>query len=152
MRSTPVIDPATGTVYTAFDAGGGSRFEIHALSIANMGAEVAGWPVLASSITSTNGVNLGSLNVGKEIQRGALSLVNGILYVPFGGVYGDGPPYKGFVAAINTANPTQTGGWAAGGDRSGLWQGGGSAKAPAARNAGNACAGAANRAYPVAAR
>jgi hypothetical protein len=126
VRSTPVIDPTGSTIYSAFDAGaGGTHFEIHALSIANMGAEVAGWPVLASSITSTNNVNLGSLNVGKEIQRGALSLVNGILYVPFGGVYGDGPPYKGFVAAINTQNPTEVSGWAAGGDRSGLWQGGG---------------------------
>ncbi len=91
VRSTPVIDPTGSTIYSAFDAGGGSHFEIHALSIANMGTEVAGWPVLASNITSTSGVNLGSLQVGKEIQRGALSLVNGILYVPFGGVYGDGP-------------------------------------------------------------
>jgi hypothetical protein len=90
-----------------------------------MGAEVTGWPVNASNVTSGNGDKLGSFDVGKEIQRGALSLVNGILYVPFGGVYGDGPPYKGFVVAVNTANPTQTGGWSASGDRSGLWQGGG---------------------------
>jgi hypothetical protein len=125
VRSTPVID-ANGIVYTAFDAStGGAHFEIHASSIANMGAEVTGWPVNASNVTSGNGDKLGSFDVGKEIQRGALSLVNGILYVPFGGVYGDGPPYKGFVVAVNTANPTQVGGWSASGDRSGLWQGGG---------------------------
>jgi hypothetical protein len=125
VRSTPVID-ANGIVYTAFDAStGGAHFEIHASSIANMGAEVTGWPVNASNVTSSNGDKLGGFDVGKEIQRGALSLVNGILYVPFGGVYGDGPPYKGFVVAVNTANPTQVGGWSASGDRSGLWQGGG---------------------------
>ncbi|HEX4406297.1 MAG TPA: hypothetical protein VH560_15775, partial [Polyangia bacterium] len=125
VRSTPVID-ANGIVYTAFDAStGGAHFEIHASSIANMGAEVTGWPVNASNITSGNGDKLGGFDVGKEIQRGALSLVNGILYVPFGGVFGDGPPYKGFVVAVNTANPTQTGAWSASGDRSGLWQGGG---------------------------
>ncbi|HSZ83660.1 MAG TPA: hypothetical protein VLA14_15350, partial [Polyangia bacterium] len=125
VRSTPVID-ANGIVYTAFDAStGGTHFEIHASSIANMGAEVAGWPVNASNVKSGNGDVLGSFPIGNEIQRGALSLVNGILYVPFGGVYGDGPPYKGFVVAVNTANPTQVGGWSASGDRSGLWQGGG---------------------------
>jgi hypothetical protein len=125
VRSTPVID-ANGIVYTAFDASaGGAHFEVHASSIANMGAEVAGWPVNVGSIKSNNGDMLSGFDVGKEIQRGALSLVNGILYVPFGGVYGDGPPYKGFVVAINTATPTQTGAWSASGDRSGLWQGGG---------------------------
>jgi hypothetical protein len=125
VRSTPVID-ANGIVYTAFDAStGGAHFEVHASSIAGKGAEVTGWPVNVASIKSGNGDMLGSFDVGKEIQRGALSLVNGILYVPFGGVYGDGPPYKGFVVAINTANPTQTGAWSASGDRSGLWQGGG---------------------------
>jgi hypothetical protein len=125
VRSTPVID-ANGIVYTAFDATtGGTHFEIHASSIANMGAEVTGWPVNASNVTSGTGDKLGSFDPGKEIQRGALSLVNGILYVPFGGVYGDGPPYKGFIVTVNTANPTQVGGWSAGGDRSGLWQSGG---------------------------
>ncbi len=125
VRSTPVID-ANGIVYTAIDAStGGAHFEVHASSIANMGTEVAGWPVNAANIKSGNGDMLANFDVGKEIQRGALSLVNGILYVPFGGVYGDGPPYKGFVVAINTATPTQTGAWSASGDRSGLWQGGG---------------------------
>ena len=125
VRSTPVIDN-NGIVYTAFDATtGGNHFEIHASSIANMGAEVTGWPVNASNVTSGTGDKLGNFDIGKEIQRGALSLVNGILYVPFGGVFGDGPPYKGFIVAVNTANPTQVGGWSAGGDRSGLWQSGG---------------------------
>lgn len=124
VRSTPVIDEATGTIYTAFDSSAG-HFEIHALSIANKGAEVNGWPVNPANIKSNTGDTLGAFEVGKEIQRGALSLVNGTLYVPFGGVYGDGKPYKGFVVAINTANPTQQGAWSAAGDRSGLWQGGG---------------------------
>jgi hypothetical protein len=127
IRSTPVIDGATGTIYTAFDATtGGNHHEIHALSIANMGAEVTGWPVNVTTVKSTNNNHtFGSYPVDKMIQRGALSLVNGILYVPYGGVYGDGPPYKGFVVTVNVATPTMTGGWSAGGDRSGMWQGGG---------------------------
>ncbi len=74
VRSTPAID-ANGIVYTAIDASaGGAHFEVHASSIANMGAEVAGWPVNVSSIKSNNGDMLGGFDVGKEIQRGALSL------------------------------------------------------------------------------
>jgi hypothetical protein len=126
VRSTPVIDAATGTVYVAFDTtNGGNHHEIHALSIANMGAEVAGWPVNVSNVKSAGGDTFGSLPVDKMVQRGALSLVNGVLYVPYGGVYGDGPPYKGFVVTVNVANPAMTGGWSASGDRSGIWQSGG---------------------------
>jgi len=127
IRSTPVIDDKTGTIYLAFDATtGGNHHEIHALSIAGMGSEVAGWPVNVANVKSTNNNHtFGTYPVDKMIQRGALSLVNGILYVPYGGVYGDGPPYKGFVVTVNVANPTMTGGWSAGGDRSGIWQSGG---------------------------
>jgi len=126
VRSTPVIDEASGTIYSAFDATmGGNHFEIHALSIANKGAEVTGWPINPANIKSNTGATFGSFDTGKMIQRGALSLVNGTLYVPFGGVYGDGPPYKGFVVAINAKDPTQVGAWSAAGDRSGLWQAGG---------------------------
>src|SRR5262249_30787443 len=39
VRSTPVIDDKTGTIYMAFDAtNGGVHHEIHALSIAQQGA------------------------------------------------------------------------------------------------------------------
>ncbi len=126
VRSTPVIDAASGTIYTAFDATTGTlHHEVHAISIANKGAEVAGWPVNVTNIKSANNDTFGSFDVGKMIQRGALSLVNGVLYIPYGGVYGDGPPYKGFIVAINAANPGTTGAWSASGDRSGLWQAGG---------------------------
>jgi len=42
-----------------------------------------------------------------DSSAGALSLVNGVLYIPFGGVYGDGnnPAYRGFVAANQHAEP-----------------------------------------------
>ncbi|HVZ74134.1 MAG TPA: hypothetical protein VHJ20_17265 [Polyangia bacterium] len=126
IKSTPVIDGATGTLYVAQRSSmGGDHYEVHAMNLANMGAELTGWPVNASTIKSMSNDTVGAFDQGKEIQRGALSFVNGVVYVPFGGVYGDGPPYKGFVAAINAANPTMTGGWSASGDRSGLWASGG---------------------------
>ena len=123
IHGTPVIDPATSTLYVS--QRGANNYEVHAMSLANMGAEVAGWPVNTSTIKSTSKDTVGAFDPGKMIQRGGLSFVNGVIYVPYGGVYGDGPPYKGFVVAINAANPTMTGGWSAGGDRSGLWASGG---------------------------
>jgi hypothetical protein len=126
IRGTPVIDPATGTLYVnLYATTGGNHYEVHAMSLANKGAEVAGWPVNVSTVKSTGGTTFGSLPIGNMIQRGALTFLNGTVYVPFGGVFGDGAPYKGFVVAINAQTPTMTGGWSASGDRSGLWQSGG---------------------------
>ncbi|HVZ74135.1 MAG TPA: hypothetical protein VHJ20_17270 [Polyangia bacterium] len=126
IKSTPVIDPATSTLYVAQRTStGGDHYELHAMNLASMGAELTGWPVNLSTIKSNNNDTVGGFDPGKEIQRGALSFVNGVVYVPFGGVYGDGPPYKGFVAAVSASNPSTTGGWSASGDRSGLWQSGG---------------------------
>jgi hypothetical protein len=57
-----------------------------------------GWPVTLSSTTlSYNGT---TFNSGSENQHGALLLVNGILYIPFGGEYGDGGNYNGWIVAI----------------------------------------------------
>ena len=39
-------------------------------------------------------------------QRSALSLVNGILYVPYAGYVGDCGSYQGRVVAVSTSNPT----------------------------------------------
>ncbi|HVZ74133.1 MAG TPA: hypothetical protein VHJ20_17260 [Polyangia bacterium] len=128
IKGTPVIDAAMTTLYVAQrTTTGGDHYEVHAMNLAggSMGAEVTGWPVNVSTVKSNNNDTVGSFDPGKMVQRGALSLVNGILYVPFGGVGGDGPPYKGFVVAINVATPTTTGAWSVGGDRSGLWQSGG---------------------------
>ena len=52
-------------------------------------------------------------------QRSALSLVNGILYVAYGGHPGDCGDYHGWVVGINAAEPDQRGGWATGGQRRG---------------------------------
>jgi hypothetical protein len=41
------------------------------------------------------------------MQRGALSLVNGWLVIPFGG-RGDAPPWRGWVVAFNTREPQDT--------------------------------------------
>jgi hypothetical protein len=118
--STPIIDAATRVIYVAAAMAAGGH-EIHALSIDDEGAEVAGWPVDVTKVTA-NGVNFNSTD---QNQRSALSLVDGILYVAFGGYFGDGGSYHGWVVSVKTSDPTQVAGWATQGTQEGIWAAGG---------------------------
>jgi hypothetical protein len=122
--STPVIDAATRTLYVAGAIGTNSiqRHEVHALSVDD-GSSKTGWPVDVS--TSTSGSI--TFDTVHQNQRGALSLVGGTLYVPYGGHIGDCGGYHGWVVGINTQNPTQRGAWATGGQGEGIWASGGMA-------------------------
>ena len=46
-----------------------------------------------------------------EAQRPALSLVNGVVYIGFGGPFGDFAVYFGWVIAVDTKNPATIGAW-----------------------------------------
>jgi hypothetical protein len=122
ILGTPIIDDKTRTLYVAGNMGPGATtgFEVHALSVDD-GKERAGWPV------GLKGLVAGGLafDAGSQNQRGALSLVNGILYVPFGGHNGDCGPYHGWVVAIDTANPTKVSGWATADAGGAIWAAGG---------------------------
>src|SRR5450432_349899 len=125
ITSTPVIDATTRTLYLAGVVNGaaGVAHEIHALSV-DTGMEKTGWPISVSSLKGN-----GTLAFDPQIhnQRGALSLVGGVLYVPFGGHIGDCKPYHGWVVAINTATPTMAAAWATGGQGEAIWAAGGMA-------------------------
>jgi len=118
--STPIIDAAKRVIYVAASMAAG-RHEIHALSIDDQGAEVSGWPVDVSKVTA----GTVTFNSTDQNQRSALSLVGGILYVAFGGYYGDGGDYHGWVVSVKTSDPTQVAGWATQGTQEGIWAAGG---------------------------
>jgi hypothetical protein len=124
--STPVIDPQTRTIYVAGAVGtttGITGHQIHALS-PDDGTERAGWPIDVTGTTSGGA----TFTPQPQNQRSALSLVNGILYVAYGGHNGDCGNYRGWVVAVNVADPTQRGAWATGGTRGeGIWAAGGMA-------------------------
>ena len=132
ILSTPVIDPVARTIYVAGAIGTGAaiqRHEVHALSVDD-GTERAGWPVNVSNVTAPGAAADGGALAflpSPENQRSALSLVKGILYVAYGGHVGDCGAYHGWVVAINTAKPTEMGGWATGGQGEGIWAAGGMA-------------------------
>lgn len=118
--STPVIDASARVIYVAAAMASGHH-EIHALSIDDDGAEVSGWPVDVSKVTAGSV----AFNSTDQNQRSALSLVDGILYVAFGGYYGDGGDYHGWVVSVKTSDPTEVAGWATRGAQEGIWAAGG---------------------------
>jgi hypothetical protein len=121
IRGTPVIDPSTRRIFVVT---GNNPHLVHAVAV-DTGVEdtAGGWPVSLSSATvSYNGT---TFNSAAENQHGALLLLNRILYIPFGGQYGDGGNYRGWIVALNTTNPSQIAAWATQSPRSGIWGSGG---------------------------
>jgi hypothetical protein len=122
IRGTPVIDPTSRTFFVAI--GVNAHHEVHALSTDD-GSEHGGWPVILSNATlSSNGTQF---NTSQQNEHGRLlfNANTGILYVPFGGHYGDGGAYKGWVVAINASDPTKFAGWVSADAQSGIWGHGG---------------------------
>jgi PQQ-like domain len=120
---SPVIDATSRTIFVAADLPNPTHHVIDALSI-DTGNELPGWPVDVSKIKSASGV---AFNSTDQNQRGALSLVGGTLYVPYGGYYGDGGNYRGWVVAVDIKNPSTAAGWATSGQQEGIWAPGGMA-------------------------
>ena len=122
ILGTPVIDEKSGTIYVAAPIGTDAveRHEVHALSLVD-GATRAGWPVNVSTLKA------GSLSFNTKFQnqRSALSLVNGIVYVAYGGFSGDCEDYHGWIVAIDAADPSKVGAWATAGQGEAIWASGG---------------------------
>jgi hypothetical protein len=105
ITGTPVIDLASGTLYVdAFTHEGSSYFHrLHALNITN-GLEQPNSPVLLNVSVPGNGVGSSggvlSMQHKQHLQRSALTLAGGILYVVYTG-YADTNPYHGWVVGFN---------------------------------------------------
>ena len=82
------------------------------------GATNAGWPVDVNATASYNGIPFVST---PQEDRGALALVNGIVYVPYSGYFGDCGSYHGWVVGVNISNPANVGGWATTAIGGGIW-------------------------------
>ena len=135
--STPVIDPASGTLYVVAmtkEPGPTYLFRLHALSV-NTGAEVGTGPVvIQASVPGTGDGNDGQghvpFNAFQHKQRAALLLSHGVVYVGFASNC-DTDPYHGWLfgydatslALLATFNDTPNG------SKGGIWNGGPSADA-----------------------
>jgi outer membrane protein assembly factor BamB len=122
VTGTPVIDWPSRTMFLdALVMGGGPVHMVFALSI-DTGAKKQGWPVLVDAVAAFGGASFNDTTHG---ERGALTIVGGTVYVPFGGLYGDCNPYHGWVLAIDMADPTKVQSWATTLKGGGIWAVGG---------------------------
>src|SRR5882762_6917846 len=111
ITSTPVIDPATGTLYVVAKTSEttGQFFRLHALDIAT-GADRVPPVVIQASVPGTgSGSNGGTLQFDAtwQFQRPGLVLINGVVYIGFGSS-GDNGIWHGWFLGYNAANLTQS--------------------------------------------
>jgi hypothetical protein len=129
--STPVVDPATNTIYVvAKSTVADTTFiqRLHALDITTGKEKFAGPVVLSGTVPGTgNGSSGGTLNWDPKWQmnRASLMLLNGIVYIGFGS-HGDNGPWHGWILAYNASTLNETGVWCSSPNSigSGIWGGG----------------------------
>lgn len=141
ILSTPVIDPATGTLYAvaATFEDGSYYYRLHALDITS-GAERFGAPAVITARVA--GIGEGSVSAAlpfdasMHLQRPALLLLNGVIYIAFGS-HGDAPPFHGWMfgySALNVQNQVSVLNTSPNGGGASFWQAG---RGPAADADGN---------------
>jgi uncharacterized repeat protein (TIGR01451 family) len=124
ITGTPVVDPDARVIFldamTTPDGGTTKQHLIYALSLDD-GSVIPGWPV------DVNSLSFGDLTFDSTVQdqRGALLLNAGVLYVPYGGHFGDCGNYHGWVVAVPVNNPSGATAWATEGLKAGIWAVGG---------------------------
>jgi hypothetical protein len=132
ILSTPVIEISSGTMYVVAltEASSKMSFSLHALDITS-GAEKLGGPVpIKASVTGTGTGSSGgkiAFNASLELQRPALLLLNGVVYMGFArqkteGVY----PYHGWELGYNATTLKQVFvlNTTANGNEGGIWMSG----------------------------
>jgi len=123
ITGTPVIDEASSSLY--LDAmiadPAGPRHRIFGLSLKD-GAPLPGWPIDVADALRAKGE---TFDPRVQNQRGALLLLNGTLYVPYGGFFGDCGSYHGWVVAVSLADPQRVSAWRTRGRGGGVWAPGG---------------------------
>jgi outer membrane protein assembly factor BamB len=125
VTGTPIIDPDTRTVFldamTIASADATAQHLVFALD-ADSGVIRSGWPVDLNSKAVFGTTTFDSL---VQNQRGALALLGGMVYVPFGGHIGDCADYHGWIVGISTGDPTHVIAWASRAIAGGVWAPGG---------------------------
>jgi hypothetical protein len=130
ITSTPVIDPATDTLYLVArtKTSGKYQFMLHALDAAS-GAEKFGGPVsITASVPGRGAASRGgtvTFDARYHLNRPGLLLLNGVVYIAFGAV-GEVPPFHGWVMGYSAATLQQVAVFNASpdGEAAGIWAGG----------------------------
>ncbi len=125
ISGTPVIDIASRIIYLNSvitpDGGKTKQHFVFALSLDD-GSTLPGWPVEIGPSLRYGGF---SFNPGPQNQRGGLALSGRILYVPYGGHFGDCGDYRGWLVGVPVDDPSHPTGWATDALGGGSWAVGG---------------------------
>ena len=140
VTGTPVIDPATNTVYvvskSAIISGPSFYQRLHAIDLLTGNEKFSGPVAIAATYPGTGDGGTSTTFVAREEnQRPGLALVNGVVYIAWAS-HEDNPPYYGWVIGYNASDLSQASVFndAPNVGFGGIWMGGG---APAADSSGN---------------
>jgi hypothetical protein len=127
IMGTPVIDPTTNTLYLVSKTlvSGQYFFNLHALDITS-GAEKFGGPMeIAATVQTGSGAIVFTPAI--QLQRPALLLLNGTVYIGFGSNGCDAYSYHGWLLAYSASTLQQVGVYIStpGGLKGSLWGSGG---------------------------
>jgi len=104
ITGTPIIDLPSRTLFldAMTDAGGNTAaHKIYGLSIDD-GSTRAGWPIDANTAIANGETHF---NSSVQNQRPALTILDGKVYLAYGGLAGDCGTYYGWLAGIDMSNP-----------------------------------------------
>jgi outer membrane protein assembly factor BamB len=93
ITGTPVVDPVAGVIYAAAMVPR-AQYQLYALDLGS------------GSVLWNRALDQPGLDAPAAGQRGALTLQNGTVYIPFGGRFGDCGNYHGQVVAASASDPT----------------------------------------------
>ena len=126
IMGTPVIDPGKTTLYVVAKTLNNAvrNFSLHALDITTGSERLGGPVIIAGTAQSSNGS--GTFNPIIHMQRPALLLQNGVVYIAFGGNGCDVYAYNGWLFAYNSQTLQQESAFLVtpNGHRGSIWQGG----------------------------
>jgi PQQ enzyme repeat len=124
ITGTPIVDLASRALFlnamTTPDGGRTKKHLIYSLNV-DTGDINSGWPVDVGEMAVFNGTTFDSSVQG---QRGALGIVNNILYVPYGSLR-DCNFFHGWLVGVPIGNPASVTAWATSAMGGGIWGVGG---------------------------
>ncbi len=115
ITGTPVIDESTRRIYFDLLTADETRYAKHLVYSLSLddGSTLPGWPVdVGKSVPGFRDL--------VENQRGALTLLNGRVYVPYGGHAADCADFRGWVVGIST-DDTSVNAWSTEVVGAGIW-------------------------------
>jgi len=124
ITGTPVVDLASRSLFLdALINGATKQHFIYSLNVDTGEPNPnPGWPVDVNATANYSGMTFNSLI---QEERGALALVNGIVYVSYSGYVGDCQSYHGWVVGVDINDPTNVNAWATTAVGGGIWGHGG---------------------------